>query len=120
MGWIGVDLDHTLAHYEAGDAGLGKIGKPIPRMLRRVKKWLKDGYEVRILTARMNRILGWDHERQRQLIGDWCEEHIGQRLQVTNEKDFNMICLYDDRAVAVEPDTGKLLSPYYRLRPPEQ
>jgi hypothetical protein len=120
MGWIGVDLDHTLALYESGMAGLNQIGKPVPRMLRRVKGWLKQGREVRIMTARVNRMPGWDHEAQRKLVENWCLIHVGQRLQVTNEKDLAMICLYDDRAVGVEPDTGRLLSPAYKLRSPEQ
>ena len=49
--WIGVDLDGTLA--EVGRDNLGEIGKPITKMMNRVKKWLEDGeYEVRIFTAR--------------------------------------------------------------------
>jgi hypothetical protein len=116
MGWIGTDLDHTLAKYESGMAGTYKIGEPIPRMVRRIKKHLADGYEVRIMTARVNKIDGWDHERARKAIEEWCEEHLGQKLRVTNEKDFEMIFLYDDRAVAVEPDTGRLLSPKFNLR----
>jgi hypothetical protein len=116
MGWIGVDLDHTLALYESGMAGLNQIGKPVPRMLRRVKGWLKQGREVRIMTARVNRMPGWDHEAQRKLVENWCLIHVGQRLQVTNEKDLGMIELWDDRAVRVEADTGRKLSPSLPLR----
>lgn len=116
MGWIGVDLDHTLAKYESGMAERHEIGAPVPRMVRRVKGWLKLGYEVRIMTARANVILGWDSNRARKAISDWCLKHIGVVLRVTCEKDFEMICLYDDRAVAVEPDTGKLLSPPFKFK----
>ena len=39
-GWIGVDLDGTLAHYDKW-RGVEHIGKPVPVMLERVKKWLE-------------------------------------------------------------------------------
>jgi hypothetical protein len=110
MGWIGCDLDETLAEYEDGMAARGEVGKPIPKMVRRIKKHLKDGWEVRIFTARMNVTEGWDHERQREVIQAWCLKHLGQVLEVTNMKDYGMIFLYDDRAVGVEPRTGRLLS----------
>ena len=41
-GWIGVDLDGTLAHYE-GWKGIEHIGAPVPAMLERVKNWLAEG-----------------------------------------------------------------------------
>jgi hypothetical protein len=74
-------------------------------MVERVKNWLRDGREVRIVTARFappetaNAVA--------QAIGDWCEEHIGARLPVTCSKDLNMIELWDDRCVQVEPNTGE-------------
>ena len=37
-GWIGVDLDGTLAKYSTWNNG--QIGDPIPAMVERVKKWL--------------------------------------------------------------------------------
>ena len=40
-GWIGVDLDGTLAHYE-GWQGETHIGAPISAMVERVKRWLGD------------------------------------------------------------------------------
>ncbi|MEI8285241.1 MAG: hypothetical protein WCG52_09650, partial [bacterium] len=48
-GWIGVDLDGTLAEF-IGDMSF--IGEPIMPMLNRVKTWLANGREVRIFTAR--------------------------------------------------------------------
>jgi hypothetical protein len=100
-GWIGVDLDGTLAHY-SGWAG-GSIGKPIPAMLARVKGWLAEGREVKIFTARA---------AVPELIPPikaWCLEHVGAELEVTCMKDFGMITLYDDRAVQVEMNTGRLI-----------
>jgi hypothetical protein len=51
-GWIGVDLDGTLAQYGKW-AGIYYIGKPIPLMMARVKKWLAQGKDIRIFTARV-------------------------------------------------------------------
>ena len=49
-GWIGVDLDGTLAEY--GEfKGLYVIGDPIPKMVERVQRWLAEGWEVCIMTA---------------------------------------------------------------------
>jgi FMN phosphatase YigB (HAD superfamily) len=114
-GWIGVDLDGTLAHYDGWKDGA--VGPPIPLMQARVKEWLAAGVEVRIVTARVSVPQGLGQEaayermkdikRQRELIGAWCEEHLGQRLAVTNQKDFAMIELWDDRCVQVEANTGR-------------
>jgi hypothetical protein len=51
-GWIGVDLDGTLAHYD-GWKGADHIGAPIPVMVERVKGWLAEGKTVKIFTARV-------------------------------------------------------------------
>lgn len=111
-GWIGVDLDGTLAQYY-GWVDIDHIGEPVPLMVERVKKWLAQGTTVKIFTARMTQYLDEatgkpaDLEPRRILIQDWCEEHIGQRLEVTNVKDYGMIELWDDRAVGVVPNTGE-------------
>ncbi len=102
QGWIGVDLDGTLAHY-GGWVGPDHIGPPIAIMVDRVKSWLGDGIEVRIMTARAWRADQADIDR----IQDWAEEHIGHRLPVTCEKDYGMIELWDDRAVRVVENTGQ-------------
>lgn len=52
-GWIGVDLDGTLAHYDEW-RGVSHVGEPVPLMLERVRRWLGEGREVRILTARVS------------------------------------------------------------------
>jgi len=101
--WIGVDLDGTLAEYDTW-RGHEHIGAPIPKMVERVKAWLADGQEVRIFTARMHGLwIGCDVVTP---IQRWCEEHIGQRLPVTNVKDFAMSELWDDRCVQVVRNTG--------------
>jgi hypothetical protein len=104
-GWIGVDLDGTLAHYE-GWKGVTEIGAPIPAMVKRVRDWLDDGTEVRVFTARVSTGRGQDPITARAKIEEWCKTHIGVALPVTNIKDFNMVQLWDDRAVQVVPNTG--------------
>lgn len=102
MGWRGVDLDCTLAKYPT-PGGLNQIGEPIKPMLNMVLDWLNAGEDIRIFTAR-----AVDPE-QVLLVEAWCLEHLGRKIPVTNVKDFGMICLYDDRAVQVERNTGRLL-----------
>jgi hypothetical protein len=116
-GWIGVDLDGTLAEY-GGWVSEAHIGKPVPRMAARVRSWLAAGRDVRIFTARVDGgevalLMGnqagekfKDVERIRSIIQDWTEEHFGVRLPVTNKKDYGMVELWDDRAMQVIPNTG--------------
>lgn len=98
-GWIGVDLDGTLAHFEEW-RGFEHIGTPILPMVRRVRRWLAEGREVRIVTARASTpsAIPW--------INEWCREHLGQALTVTDTKDYGMVELWDDRAVQIIPNTG--------------
>lgn len=107
-GWVGVDLDGTLAHYEHWTDG--SIGPPIPAMAERVKYWVKMGQAVRIFTARISTRDETERSEQIAAIGAWCKEHLGFVLPVTCEKDFAMIELWDDRVVAVEANTGKRLN----------
>ena len=113
-GWIGVDLDGTLAEYK-GWKSVEHIGAPIPEMLERVKKWLAEGKDVRIFTARVWSDGTPERNREEKLarmaIVKWCKEHLGQMLPITNVKDYGMVALYDDRAVRVEENTGKLCNP---------
>ena len=126
QGWIGVDLDGTLAHYEGWNGGA--IGAPIPKMVERVKAWLAEGKTVKIVTARVcgrfTRVpdvvvqisddarvefrAEWWREAVKQecLVKAWCLEHLGRELEVTALKDFGMIELWDDRAVQVLLNTG--------------
>jgi hypothetical protein len=99
-GWIGVDLDGTLAYYD-GWKGPEHIGDPIPAMLSRVRAWIAQGREVRIFTARASVPDQVPH------VVEWCKQHIGVALQVTNTKDFGMVELWDDRCVQVRPNTGE-------------
>ena len=106
--WIGVDLDGTLAHYGTFQ-GMDHIGEPVPLMLTRVMEWLEKGIEVRIMTARVAQP-SEDHsiEDATRFIEEWCVRHIGQKLPVTCIKDSGMVELWDDRAIRVIKNTGKI------------
>lgn len=104
-GWIGVDLDGTLAYYE-GWQGPTHIGPPIPAMLERVKKWRENGWEVRIFTARVSTPDDKERAEVIRAINAWCNAHLGAVLPITNVKDYGLVELWDDRAVQVEQNTG--------------
>lgn len=107
MGWIGVDFDGTMFHY--GDDFSAPIGPPIKAMIDRVKRWRAEGREVRVFTARCFDLDGNTVPDQVALVEAACLEHIGEVLPITNRKDFAMLELYDDRAVQVEMNTGRLV-----------
>ena len=95
-GWLGVDFDGTLAHYDHY-RGESHVGEPIEPMVKKVRQWLRDGKEVRLFTAR----------KPNPALRRWMKEHLGEVLQITNVKDQHMQALFDDRAVNVERNTGK-------------
>lgn len=105
-GWIGVDLDGCLAYQPDGHYDPYVIGPPIPKMIARVKRILaEDRFEVRIFTARA----AHKSKHVNRAIQDWCLEHIGHVLPVTNEKDLNCVRIYDDRAVQVIKNSGDIV-----------
>lgn len=99
--WIGVDFDGTLAQYTSAK-NLNKLGKPVPVMLERVKYWLEKGYTIKIFTARAS--LGKEGIAP---VKKWLAENGLPDLEVTNQKDFSMVELWDDRAIQVVQNTGK-------------
>lgn len=107
-GWIGVDLDGTLAEYDSW-RGADHIGKPIPLMLDRVKGWVAANQEVRIFTARVGGAFE-EAEAARPVIEAWILKHVGHPLRVTCVKDYGMIELWDDRCIQVIPNTGRTIA----------
>lgn len=104
--WIGVDLDGTLAIH--GSDWETHVGEPIQEMVDRVKLLLDKGFRVKIFTARAC------EARQVPIVQAWCIVQglvydDGTPLEVTNIKDYSMIQLWDDRAIAIEHGTGKVL-----------
>jgi hypothetical protein len=131
-GWIGVDLDGTLFHYDKW-VGWNVFGEPIAPMVERVRKWVSEGIEVRIVTARVGipvwggytdaprvshvlkhqcRVTGdmFSDASMIRAIQDHLERHGLPRLKVQCYKDVDMIELWDDRAVQVVPNTGRTLA----------
>lgn len=104
-GWIGVDLDATLAHYEGWNDG--KIGAPVPLMVERVLRWIEEGIEVRIFTARVSTHQSPETIKLvKEAIQQWLRENGLPKMAITCEKDFSMIELWDDRCRQVQPNTG--------------
>lgn len=113
--WIGFDLDGTLAEYH-GWKGYWFIGKPIPNMVSKIKEMHNAGKRVKIMTARVAPIStdpkkhgGGMSSECRRVIRLWCKKYLGFIPEITHEKDHLMIALYDDRAVQVETNTGKII-----------
>ena len=107
---IAVDLDGTLAEQES-PYDPTRIGKPIPAMVNRVIKWLRQGKKIVILTARLN---SQTHTKRqllftRKLIEHWTKKYLGKALPCTAEKHASMAVIYDDRAVQVKRNTGKII-----------
>ena len=110
--YAAVDLDGTLAEKSGKDFDPKQIGQPLEKhpdaIIHNVRKWIKEGKDVRILTARVANLKGQELADTEKLIQDWTEQHLGKRLPVTSVKDPSMEVLYDDRAKEVETNTGKV------------
>jgi len=100
---IGVDLDGTLAHYD-GWVNAETIGKPIESMVARINTWILEGRKVVIFTARAV------NPENIQPIKDWLLDNDLPDLPITCIKEPSMKIFYDDRAVQIEKNTGKILS----------
>jgi hypothetical protein len=128
-GWIGVDFDGTVAEYHEW-MGWNVFGSPIMPMVYRIRRWLGEGHDVRVLTARIGVLGGhwegakWVHGEAQintcritgskfsnadmaRAIAEYTEKHVGAALEATCIKDLRMIELWDDRAIQVEPNTGR-------------
>lgn len=98
-GWIGIDLDGTLAEYH-GWKGYDYIGAPIKPMVQKVHDLIAKGYEVRIFTARAAR------KEAHPPIRAWLKEHGLPPLKITCCKDPDLLQIWDDRAVRVIRNKG--------------
>ena len=98
MGWVGVDLDGTLAKYPPQEGAI--IGEVIPDMVERLMNWHQAGIELRIFTVRAVTNKGiWQ-------VKAWLKANSLPDLKVTAVKDSGMIELWDDRAIRVIKNTG--------------
>jgi hypothetical protein len=98
-GWVGVDLDGVLAHYD-GWRGHNHIGQVIPSVLIRVKALIAVGVEVRIFTARAC------ISHQIPPVKRWLKRHGLGKLKVTCKKDIGCVELWDDRCIQYVSNTG--------------
>lgn len=96
---IAVDLDGTLAVYHKFE-GNHIIGPPIPEMVLRVLRWLEEGEEVYLFTARADSPESIVH------IKRWLAFHELPNLPITNIKLKHFKEMWDDRAIEVEANTG--------------
>lgn len=99
-GAIYVDLDGTLAHHEKWVAP-EVIGEPIPAMMERVKQWVAEGKIVKIFTARYMEHHGF--------VRAWLKSHGLGQIEVTSIKGIDAYEFWDDRAVPVEMNTGRIM-----------
>lgn len=113
-----MDFDRTLCTFESGDRGrygVLYVGKPIPSMVKRVKRWLEEGRKVRIFTARVSHDNSSksliESQRQLTVVRGWCIRHLGVDLPVTCEKNWKTDMIVDDIAVRPLANKGKLKLP---------
>ena len=97
-----VDLDGTLAYYDEWK-GAEVIGDPIEPMMERVRRWLDTDVQVKIFTARFPQ--HW------KAVANWLAYHGLPPLEITNVKGIDGTEFWDDRAVSVEPNTGRYATP---------
>jgi hypothetical protein len=110
---IAVDLDGVLAKW--GDLSMAEyrpdaIGEFVPVMVERIKRWLAQGKEVAIFTARVHPMHVEEAEIARRAIEERCLKEFGKKLEVTCMKHPRMSEIWDDRAVTIERDTGRILT----------
>lgn len=82
---------------------MSRIGPPVPVMVNRVLDMISNGWRVKIFTARAS------DPGQIDLIQGWLRGNGLPDLEITNVKDYNMVKLYDDRAVQVIANTGEIV-----------
>src|SRR6266513_2020176 len=101
--WVGVDLDGTLARDDAVGHFLPPypLGEPIPEMIAMVQSLLQAGVTVKVFSARAC------EPESVPIIQAWAETHGLGRLEVTNQKDYDLIRFYDDRAIQMLPNQGR-------------
>ena len=101
-GWYGVDLDETLAYY-FGPIGNTEIGDPVMDIFLIVRKWLDEGKDVRLLTARAS------FPEEVPKIESWLTKYGIEKVVITNVKSPGMVMLLDDKAREVASNTGIII-----------
>jgi hypothetical protein len=105
---IAVDLDGTLAEYHGSNGP--NIGAPVPNMVAIVKDHLAQGDKVVIFTARASYDKPEYQIAFRANLRRWTRQHIGVELEATCVKELWFTRFYDDLAITVEKNTGRILT----------
>lgn len=106
--FIAVDWDGTLVHYDKYQ-GPGVYGRPVYSMVARIQKWLADGHEVVIFTSRVNVEHDMDVAmREHHMIAQSLLAMGLPALPITANKSHRFTEFWDDRAVPVKKNTGKV------------
>ena len=143
-GWYGFDLDGTLAKYDGwkGIDHIGEPVEPMVDLIRKmhdegkIVKILtarvapREDIEIRPNPYPTDQAVydavGRDNEERyrdiyrapkwiaRYFISDWCLKNLGFLPEITHEKDYLMLELYDDRVKQVVPNEGLLVEDLYR------
>jgi len=98
--YVAFDLDGTLAEYHGWS---DEIGSPIKPMVDLLMQYVNRGVRVKIFTARANQ------SEQINIIKQWLSNNNLPDLEITCTKDYLMDHFYDDRAIRVEYNTGRIL-----------
>ncbi len=107
MSTYAVDWDGTLVEY-SGYKGPMVYGAPIPSMVERIVKWIAEGHEVLIFTARVSVEHGSDITMQEAQTIAFALRDMGlPPLEITANKYSRITEFWDDRAIRVERNTGK-------------
>jgi hypothetical protein len=82
--------------------GIEHISDPVPEIDKIIRANM-DKVEFFVFTARAE-----DGPEAIMIIEDWCMKHYGRKFEVFNVKGYDVVAIWDDRAVAVEKNTGKM------------
>ncbi len=114
--WTGFDFDGTLVFEEPEWRGFEHIGEPIKPIVDKLKGYLKQGRIVKIVTARVSQDNEYDNYIARRNIYHWLLMYVHDdsmanfpHIEIVSGKDMYMDKLYDNRAVQVETNTGRII-----------
>lgn len=102
---IYIDFDGTIVTQK--DGYQREIGEPIMPMIDRINKWIKQGHNITIFTARASK---WVDNFEKLDIEMFCVKYFGRVLPITAIKHHECDLYIDDKAIRVERNTGKLLN----------
>lgn len=97
---IAVDLDGTLAESH-GYVSWDYIGPPVQKMVERCLEKEREGYTIKVFTARCM------DKRCIPIIRKWLKENGLPDWEITNVKTSDMKEIWDDLAIGIKQNTGE-------------